>query len=418
MSGKNALEEAVKGAINSDYLEDRDYALGSCRRLLKLIGVWSLIQKRPSRLEKALSFLLRTMIFCIQLFFIIPIAIHVFYVEQNPNMKIKHIGSPSNCAFSVIKFIYLGLRGTEFRSCIEHIESDWRRVRDPQHRSIMLKQISTSSNLIVLCLFFFYAAGISYYTIIPLVTRRIQKENYTGRKLMHPGYDRYFDVHSSPTFELIYSAHCLSGFFRYSVTIAAFSLAVIFVTHISGQMQIQILRLRELCSRKDRNSVREQLSVIIHDHAKVLRFSKIVRDAFTEILLIEILNSALLMCFIEYCCLLEWKASNAVAATTYIIYMISFTFNAMIFCYIGEILSQQCSKIGLASYEVDWYNLPGTRGSDFILLNVISLYPPKLSGGKIIELSLNTFSIVSNYFSGVSCSKQFFPTFRENQSFG
>ncbi|XP_031834887.2 odorant receptor 4-like isoform X1 [Nomia melanderi] len=394
MSGKHTPDDLVKPAKNSNYAHDIDYALGWCRRMLRLIGVWSLIEQRTSWLEKVLSFLLRTVILGVQLFFIVPITLHICQTEKNPMMKIKLLGPPSNCAFSVIKFFYLVLRGTAFRSCIEHMENDWRRVKDPQHRSIMLKQISISRNLIALCLFFIYAAGISYYTIIPLLAKLQRKGNHTGRRLMHPGYDRFFDVRSSPVFELIYSAHCASGFFRFNVTAAAFTLAVIFVTHICGQMQIQMLRLRELCNRKDKETVRGQLSVIIHDHVEVLRFSKIARGAFIEIVLIEIFGSTFLLCLVEYCCLLEWKASNAIAMTTYTIYMTSFTFNAMIFCYIGEILTEQCSQIGFAGYDVDWYNLPGKRGCDFILLNMISLYPPKLSGGKIIELSLNTFSVI------------------------
>ncbi|XP_076224794.1 odorant receptor 4-like isoform X2 [Nomia melanderi] len=350
MSGKHTPDDLVKPAKNSNYAHDIDYALGWCRRMLRLIGVWSLIEQRTSWLEKVLSFLLRTVILGVQLFFIVPITLHICQTEKNPMMKIKLLGPPSNCAFSVIKFFYLVLRGTAFRSCIEHMENDWRRLQ--------------------------------------------RKGNHTGRRLMHPGYDRFFDVRSSPVFELIYSAHCASGFFRFNVTAAAFTLAVIFVTHICGQMQIQMLRLRELCNRKDKETVRGQLSVIIHDHVEVLRFSKIARGAFIEIVLIEIFGSTFLLCLVEYCCLLEWKASNAIAMTTYTIYMTSFTFNAMIFCYIGEILTEQCSQIGFAGYDVDWYNLPGKRGCDFILLNMISLYPPKLSGGKIIELSLNTFSVI------------------------
>ncbi|XP_076224486.1 uncharacterized protein LOC143174610 [Nomia melanderi] len=394
MSENCIRDELVNSAKNSNYVHDINHALGWCRRMLRLIGVWSLIQKRTTRLEKVVSFLWRIVILCIQLFFIVPITLYICYAEQDTNMKIKIAGQPINSALSVVKFVYLGLKGTAFRSCIEHMENDWRRVRDPQHRDIMLKQISISRNLIALCIIFVYTAGISYYTVIPLLVKRQQKGNYTGRRLMHPGFDRFFDVHSSPTFELLYSVHCLSAFYRYSVTTAEICLTVTFVTHICGQMQIQMLRLRELCKRKEEYSAREQLSVIVHDHAEVLRLSRLAKDAFTGILLIEIFNCVFLLCHIEYSSLMVWNDRNPVIITTYSIFITSFTFNAFIFCYIGEILTEQCSEIGFASYEVDWYNIPGRRGRDFALLNVMSLYPPKLSGGKIIELSLNMFSII------------------------
>ena len=44
---------------------------------------------------------------------------------------------------------------------------------------------------------------------------------------------------------------------------------------------------------------------------------------------------------------------------------------------------------------MDWYNLPTKDAYNLILLISISQYPPKLTAGKIIELSLDTFSSVS-----------------------
>ena len=44
---------------------------------------------------------------------------------------------------------------------------------------------------------------------------------------------------------------------------------------------------------------------------------------------------------------------------------------------------------------IEWYNLPAKDAYDLILLISISQYPPKLTAGKIIELSLDTFSSVS-----------------------
>ena len=37
----------------------------------------------------------------------------------------------------------------------------------------------------------------------------------------------------------------------------------------------------------------------------------------------------------------EWRNSDAIAVITYVTLFISFTFNVFIFCYIGEILTEQ-----------------------------------------------------------------------------
>ncbi|CAD1481136.1 unnamed protein product, partial [Heterotrigona itama] len=53
-----------------------------------------------------------------------------------------------------------------------------------------------------------------------------------------------------------------------------------------------------------------------------------------------------------------------------------------------------CSQIGINSYKIEWYNLPVKDAYDLILLISISQCPPRLTAGRIIELSLNTFSSV------------------------
>ena len=58
----------------------------------------------------------------------------------------------------------------------------------------------------------------------------------------------------------------------YSVTTVAYSLAAIFVTHICGQIQVQIARLHDLVESKERkDGGRDLLSLIVHDHVEILR---------------------------------------------------------------------------------------------------------------------------------------------------
>ncbi|XP_076642136.1 uncharacterized protein LOC143352957 isoform X2 [Halictus rubicundus] len=329
--------QKLEAAENPNYEKDINHVFGLSRGILKLIGVWSLVEKQTSTLERVVSFLVRVTLLCVQAFFVIPICMHIFFVEQNPIMKIKLFGPPSNCAFTVIKFFCMVFNGTAIGRCIEHMKNDWKRVQNPQHRDIMLKQISISKNLTILCFIFIYTAGISYYTIIPYMNKHRLKGNYTMRKLAHPGYDRFFDIKSSPTFELIYFAHLLSGFFR---------------------------------------------------------LASDFRESLNELLLTEIFGCTFSMCLAEYCCLMEWNDMNPVAITTYLIYCTSFSFNAMIFCYIGELLTEECSQVGFASYDVSWYNLPSSKASGFILLNLTSLFPPNLVAGKVMKLSMNTFSVI------------------------
>nr|XP_031834897.1 uncharacterized protein LOC116428019 [Nomia melanderi] len=380
---------------NANYRDDLKYTLEMCRWVMKPIGVWSFVYTRTSRSERLVSIVLFVACFSDLMFATIPPCHYLFFVEKNVYSIVKLIGPIGFCVASAVKFLYLALKGSAFRRCIVHVEKDWQTVADQRHRRIMLRQSYVSRQLIVLCAVFLYTGGMSYHTIMPFVSKPKMRGNQTLKPLIYPGYDAFFDSQASPTYEIIFSMHCFSGFIKYSITTAACSLAATFVTHICGQIQIQILRLEDLVEDVEAKDARfHPLSIIIRDHVKILRFSKNVENALREICLTEIVESTFILCILEYYCLVEWQNSDVVAILTYFVLLVSFTFNITIFCYIGELLTEQCSKIGPAAYKIDWYKLPPTKARDLILLSVVSNYPPKLSAGKIFTLSLNMFSSV------------------------
>lgn len=252
--------------------EDFDYALELCRWLLKPLGIWSLIYSKANRAEKAFSILLMIACFTSLLFLLVPMSCYLLLEDLDGRTKIKLIGPTCNCSLSVIKYCYLISRGKSFVRFIGRVENDWRMAISPHHRVIMLKQACFSRNLIMLCIIFIYSANISYH-LIPLSVRRVTG-NLTVKVLAYPGYNRFFDVQSSPTYEILYCGQCFVGFVRHGVTIASFSLVVVFVTHICGQMQIQLSRLEELnCDITEKDSRPDPLHDIIRNHVEILRSS-------------------------------------------------------------------------------------------------------------------------------------------------
>ncbi|XP_053999460.1 odorant receptor 4-like isoform X1 [Hylaeus anthracinus] len=388
-------DAAVELVENPNYEKDINYTTEMCRWFLKPIGVWPFVYSRISKLEKVVLTILFVTWFTNLLFALLPPSRYILFEEKTLYIRLKLLGPTSFSLSSTIKYCYLILKGRTFENCIVHIEKDWKMVQNPIHRAIMLRNVSISRSLSTLCAVFMYSAGLAFYTVMPFLSKGRVKGNQTVRPLIYPGYDAFFDTQSSPNYEIIYAIQCIYGIMRYSITVGAFSLAVIFVTHICGQIQIQIARLEEFAQRKEKiDPSYKSLDIIIRDHAVILRFSKDVEEALREICLTQIAESTLIMCLLEYYLLKEWENSDAVAISTYVIYLISFTFNILIFCYIGEILSDQCSQMGPASYEIDWYNLPPKKACNLILVNTVALYPSKLTAGKIIELSLYTFGTV------------------------
>ncbi|XP_043488154.1 odorant receptor Or2-like [Polistes fuscatus] len=376
--------------------DDKGYAIRLCRFVLKPIGLWSMIYGHVSRAETILSGVLAVTCFSTVCFVLLPAGLYTLLYEHNINAKLKLFGPVGFCLTSTIKYCYLGLKGQAIGRCIEHVENDWKMVRDPNHRTIMIEYATLGRNLTVLCALFLFSGGMSYHTVMTLSSSTKINETFTIRPLTYPGYDRYFDVQASPTYEIIFFLHCVCAMVMYSITTAACCLAATFVTHACGQIQIVMTRLSDLVEGKESSDIElnDRLVIIVRDHVKTLRFSVQVEKVLREVCLLELVASTLIICLLEYYCMMEWENNDPIATLTYFILLISFTFNIFIFCYIGELLVDQCKKVGAATYNVEWYRLPKNISLGLILLIAISNYPPKITAGKLFELSLFTFGSV------------------------
>ncbi|XP_067214303.1 odorant receptor 82a-like [Linepithema humile] len=89
----------------------------------------------------------------------------------------------------------------------------------------------------------------------------------------------------------------------------------------------------------------------------------------------------------------RWSAETE-SSIAYMIIYISMTFNIFIFCYIGEVLTEQCKQVGETAYMTDWYCLPHKTALSFILIIIRSSMVIKLTAGKLVHLSIATFGNV------------------------
>lgn len=80
----------------------------------------------------------------------------------------------------------------------------------------------------------------------------------------------------------------------------------------------------------------------------------------------------------------------------YFLAFVSITFNIYIFCYIGERLVDHCQKIGTKCYMIEWYRLPQNKARNLIFPIIMSNYPVELTAGRMLKITMSSFSNVSN----------------------
>ena len=257
---------------NNRYKTDVRRAFQFCHWVWKPLGIYAFIYDRPNKFEKMTSVALILISCSVLQFVIVPFGYYTLFYERDIDTKIKFMGPLTFCLTTLIKYGYLGIKSSEFGRCVKHVEEDWRMLRDDDHRAIMIRYLTMGRNLITLCAAFMYTGGLSYHTIMPLLSKRIS-ENVTIRPLTYPGYEVFFDIQESPTYEIVYCMHCVYVLISGNITMAAYGLTAICTTHACGQIKIQTSRLKNL--REDRkaleNEIEDRLAVVVREHTKILR---------------------------------------------------------------------------------------------------------------------------------------------------
>ncbi|EZA52115.1 ObirOr5-L35 [Ooceraea biroi] len=378
---------------NVSYQEDMRYIFKPSSWILGSIGIWPLTICGAGHHVSKIAIVICN--FALS-FAIVPCILHIIYDEKNLNIRLKLSGLLGFCITAMMKYCVLTIRRPDIQRCIEHVKSDWWQVKFSSDRELMLKYAGTSRRLSTISVSSMYIAGFIYHLILPFCN--VHKiDNQTIRPLVYPTYSEFHQSQISPIYELVYLAHCMCGYTMYTVTAGSCGLAAIFVTHACGQIEVLASRLEDLSHGQNFGpslDVNQRIAAIVESHVRILRFSAAVRELLQELCLLEFASSVFTMCLPEYYCIVDWQDSDTVGLTTYFLLFVSFCFNMYILCYIGELIVEKSSQIGLMCFMIDWYQLPAKSVRSLVLMIAMSSQPIKISAGRMIDISLATFGNV------------------------
>ncbi|XP_018406403.1 PREDICTED: odorant receptor 82a-like [Cyphomyrmex costatus] len=182
-----------------------------------------------------------------------------------------------------------------------------------------------------------------------------------------------------------------------SALVSVCSLTGVLAMHVCGQLNVLYTWLNELVIDYEKNgnrSVEQKLSAIVEHHLRALSFIARVENIMHKVCLAILMGCTLNMCLLGYYAIMNWGVFDAAKILSYIILYTSMSFNIFIFCYIGEILTEQCKNVGDVVYMINWYQLPHRTALCLILIIMRSSNVIKITAGKLIHLSIATFGDV------------------------
>ncbi|XP_011880204.1 PREDICTED: uncharacterized protein LOC105568833 isoform X3 [Vollenhovia emeryi] len=342
----------------SRHESDFNYAVQVTRVILRMIGAWpipnyaSIVERIATRLKNIICYFLFA-------FIIVPGLLRVFLKEHEFKRRVRLLAPILNCWMGCLKYSLLLYHAREIQSCLNQAWQDWSDVGDWDDRKVMLSKAKLGRKFAIYSAVFMYVGGLSYRTLVPLSKgRMLTPMNITVRALACPSYFIKFDGEVSPAYEIVFTLQFFAGLITYSVRVGAAGLAAFFIMHVCGQLGVLIGKLQRLNDMPNDREIAILLADIVEHQIKVKNFLKQVEKTMRYVWLVEIMGSAMLLCLSGY----------------YIIMSI---------------------KVGITTSTMNWHHFQYKRARTLVLIMVVSNIPEKISAGRIVEMSLPTFSNVS-----------------------
>ncbi|XP_020295547.1 odorant receptor 82a-like [Pseudomyrmex gracilis] len=373
------------------------YSLQVNRWFLLPIGAWPLANTSNAML-KILAWL--HILVCVILISIImlPCLLYILIEEKNVKLKLNAVGPLLHRVMGTVNYWTLIMRSDDIRKCIRHMGTDWRIVRTAEDRDIMMQHAKFGRFIASICAVIMQG-GAFFFSIAKAVKTTnftVGNNTYTMHPMTCPIYSKFIDTRFTPVNEIMLTVQFMSTFVASCSTVGACSLAAVFAMHACGQLNVLYVWLDDLAKYQEKGSreTQRKLAVAVEHHLRILSFIKCVESIMHKASLAELAGCTINMCLLGYYCIMAWQAFSAVKIISYIIVYASMCFNIFIFCYIGEVIIEQCKHVGEMAYMTNWYELPHKTSRGFVLIIIRSSTVIKITAGKLFQLSIATFGDV------------------------
>ncbi|CAL7936647.1 unnamed protein product [Xylocopa violacea] len=375
-----------------------DYSLQFNRWFLKPIGAWP-PSPTSSRLERTLSLVLNILCYSFILSTVIPCAFYILLEDEDVYSKLRMVGPLAHWSVGGVNYTLLLLRSKEIRDCVQHMQTDWKIVTRDSDQRVMLKKAKFGRFVAVFCAAFMQGGVLCYCVIKAFTTVTIEIGNMTRtlRVLPCTAYKKLIAVDTNPTNEIVLASQFVSGFIVNSSAVGAFGLAAVFAAHAYAQLSVVMAWITEFVNEwkdRKRNVRYNKIGMIVERHLRVLSFIERIENVMNVICFMELFKCTLNICMIGYYILTEWVDHDVQTLVIYAMILSSMSFNIFTVCYIGEVLTEQCRKVGEVAYMTNWYYLPEKHILELSLIIVRSSLAIKITAGKLFHMSIYTFGQV------------------------
>ncbi|XP_017878917.2 odorant receptor 4-like [Ceratina calcarata] len=374
---------------------DIKYATKLVEQILGIVGAWPVPDSSPFS-KKIIQKIKNVIAYFLFLLIIVPGLLCIFLKEKNNKVKLRLLAPLINCGMQVSKYTILLYHKKEILYGLDLMKHDWINASD-ENRQIFLEKTKVGRRIVLIAAATIYSGGLGYRTFLPLARGTIiTPDNITIRPLPCPSYFIFLDEQQTPNYEILFLLQVVAGFVVYTVVGGSCGISALLVLHACSMVRILINKMKVLVreTQMSEMEVHQRIASMVDYQTRINEFLRNIQKITEYVCLSEMLGGTCLVCLVEYCILMEWENKNTTGVVVYIMLTASFTFCIFVLCHIGQLLVDENDEAGQASSSINWYRMQMKQAHSLVLVIAMSNYPIKLTAGKVMEMSLTTFTDV------------------------
>ncbi|KAL2716814.1 odorant receptor 13a-like [Vespula squamosa] len=271
---------------------------------------------------------------------------------------------------------------------LSHMENDRKEAKAEENVKKMMRIADISRKItagsIIMCNF---VAG-TYVTFRTLLLP------YTGRVLYYRAYFPY-DTGIFPKFELTLIGQITAAIYVANSYTAVDTFMTMLMLHVCGQYSSLRKKLSNLCCENN-NNFRIDLARIVEKYDTLNRYAETIEDRFNSMLLIQMLSCTIQLCVQSYQAISALVDDDqggllVVRLFFFAIYTTYVMIHIYLYCYVGEKLFSEGTKMADAAYDCDWYNLSPNEAKCLTIIMCRAQISSRITAGKFCSFNHQLF---------------------------
>ncbi|KAL0129893.1 hypothetical protein PUN28_001864 [Cardiocondyla obscurior] len=179
------------------------------------------------------------------------------------------------------------------------------------------------------------------------------------------------------------------------------SLFLAIMLHVCGQ--IELLKIDFSKFGVTSKNLNKDFSMLISRHCYLMNNAELLIEVISVVLLVQILISCLLICFIGFQLILGIKFHDMVMITKTSTVLITLLLQLFFYSFVGDYLKCQTEEIAFSIYSCNWQNFSMKLKRNILFVIMRSQTPIQLLAGRYIIINIETYmSILKSSLSYLS----------------